>query len=144
MKYESDMITDKLRGHIYKMSRWQYAEVKEQIDPELKCTVYQTINEFTKDPKNIENNTFNPWKLVAYLVSSVSSLLMHRLAPDKHFLDPRPTIDYAFGAYKHMSTFTKTDDMCDIADMVVIYIVQDVLAQIRFHTRYNTTVTKYL
>lgn len=137
MNPDHDMLADRLRGHVYKMSRWQYMAAREQMDPELQYVALETVHVFRNDPKNFDSKRcYRPWDLISAVTRAVANLLSDRLSPGKSYVNIAATVDYVMKSYRKLTNFN-FEIMDDIVETMLIYIVHDVITQIQSHAIYD-------
>jgi hypothetical protein len=119
------MLVDKLKGHTYKMSPYQYAEVMSHIDPELTWIVNSKVSDFAKDKKTV------PTKDLFYVVaSSVADVMCERLH-SRYPINSSRISKIMYNAYKSINQ-NPAPKVDDATDMYLIYAVYDAIIQIRY------------
>lgn len=141
MNPHHNMLADRLKGHSYKMSHWQYMEAQEHMDPELRWVVGESIVRFREHPETFDKDRrYRPWELIKTVISAAAGVLIERLAPDpdsgRHFVDLQVVQHYAMEVYRKFD-HVRFEIMEDISDLLLIYIVHDIITQIHYHTRYH-------
>lgn len=76
---QHEMLADQLKGHIYKMSPWQYMEVCHHIDPELTYIITEVVHQFYNKLTVNNKTNFYVRELFDIVIEKVCAVLIERL-----------------------------------------------------------------
>ena len=138
-KIQHQLLADKLKGHSHNLSIWQYAEAQEHFDAELYWIVTETIESFRLNHINFDDSGyFRPRDLFQVVVNQVAKIIIERFGlplGSSVSIDPRSTLELVCLAYKKLDR--KFNDMFSLVNEFLIYIVSDVILQIKYVTRFD-------
>jgi len=128
MSISEDMLVDRLKGHTYVMSHYQYMEVREHVDPEMMYIVTESIYNFMK---SIDSNSYKLYQLFRKIYSIVVQTICER----EKFNDTS-SINYSRIENKMFKVYDsickETDSAHTIINTLLPYIINDTLIQIRY------------
>jgi hypothetical protein len=127
MSISEDMLADKLKGHSFKMSQYQYAEVRSHIDPEMMYIVTETVYNHMSVEKDA---TYKLYPFFKSVVRIVMKTMCEREKCDITINSDRIE-SIVWNAYD--SVCTNSDRALAIAMKVLPYIINDTLVQIRYY-----------
>ena len=126
MSISEDMLADKLKGHSFKMSEYQYAEVRSHIDPEMMYIVTETVYNFMGTQIG---DTYKMYSFIKAIVRIVIRTICERERCDIIINSDRIE-SIVWNAYE--AVCTKSDNATSIAMKVLPYIINDTLVQLRY------------
>jgi len=116
---------DKLKGHTYQFSPYQYMEVQSHIDPELTWIVYSSVEDFIKSQPG---NTYKVYGLFHTVSKAVSNIIAER--ENVKNIPVRVVTECMFSAYQAFNG-DKGGYQNDITERFLIYAVNAALTQAR-------------
>lgn len=122
------MTMDKLKGHTYMFSPYQYIEVYSHLDPELNWIVHSRVSEFSK---SVVGGKYRIYSLCEVVAKAVADVVAEREEFDVRKLIFKNITDSMFNAYQSY-TGDKKGSQYHIADLFLIYAVNAAIVQIRY------------
>ena len=122
---------DKLKGHTYDLSPFQYMEVMHHMDPEMQWILHSAGEMLVDDPNAAPKGQFYVSDLFATMADAAAGVLAERLKLDKDDVNAERTARKTLKAYRSFNE-PRPKGLHNIADFFMIYVVDDVLRQLRY------------
>lgn len=123
------MLMDKLKGHSYDLSPFQYIEIMHHSDPEMQWILHSVVDEFLALPSN--RPSYYVSDLFKRVAEEASKVLAERLNLDENDVNAERTARITFKAYRTFNE-PRPKGAHNIVDIFMIYILDDVLRQMRY------------
>lgn len=133
MNPEHEMLVDKLKGHIYRLTPYQYLEVRGHMDAEMMYIVESEANEYAKEVRKTSNNMWRPYFLFSMIATSVIKVMCERENFTSHIslIQKGRLVDKMLEAKN--SVGISDGSIIQAAYDFLIYAVADTLLQIRYY-----------
>ena len=133
MNPEHEMLVDKLKGHTYNLTPYQYLEVRGHMDAEMMYIIESEAYEYVKEVKKTADNMWRPYFLFSIMAESVIKVMCDRenFTSDISFIKKGRMVDKMLEATTSVSI--KDCGIIKAAHNFLIYAVADTLLQIRYH-----------
>jgi len=131
MNPEHEMLVDKLKGHIYNLTPYQYLEVHGHMDAEMYYIIESDAYEYQKEVRTTADNMWRPYFLFSLMADSVIKVMCERESfSDISIIKKGRIVDKMMEA---STTVTIKHGIIRAAHDFLIYAVADTLLQIRYH-----------
>ena len=129
MNPEHEMLMDTLKGHTYKMSPWQYYEVRQHMDAEMMYIVTGYVAQFIDEIRLRGESMYMPDELMRLIANRVAPIMCERENFKGH-IDCRRITNKMMAAWR--SVENKGSGAMAVTMNFLIYAVHDSLIQIRY------------
>lgn len=129
MSITEDMLVDRLKGHTYKWSPYQYAEIHSHLDAEMSYIVGDAVDRFRA--KVSAQNNYRVIDLCLAVTYQVMLLIAER---EKFKNSDNLRLPRAANAMSkaYMNFVGQLNTMNEIVDTLLPYAINDILIQIKY------------